>query len=136
MGENVKEFPVTMEGLSEASAFLMEVLSGSDSCATKTKSELMIAMDEIGSNIVRYSGAKTFSVSVELAEDPPSVRMVFSDSGTPYNPLEKSDPDVSLSAEERSIGGLGIFMVKKMMDEIHYTYENGHNVLVIGKRRP
>ncbi len=132
---NEQVFPATMEGLAEASAFLMAVL-GPSGCAPKTKSSLMVAMDEIASNIVRYSGAKEFSVAIELADDPPVVRLVFSDEGRPYNPLAKSDPDVTLSAEEREVGGLGIFMVKKMMDEISYSHEDGRNVLVIGKHRP
>ena len=57
----------------------------------------------------------------------------FLDNGKPYNPLEKEDPDVTLSAEERSIGGLGIFMVKKSMDSLDYEYQDGKNILTIKK---
>lgn len=62
------------------------------------------------------------------------ISITFSDSGKPYNPLEKPDPDVTLSAEERSIGGLGIFMVKKSMDDMRYEYKDGQNILTITKR--
>ena len=55
------------------------------------------------------------------------------DNGAEYDPLEKEDPDVTLSAEDRQIGGLGIFMVKKIMDEVDYRYENGKNVLTLRK---
>jgi len=134
MNDNEQTFPATMEGLAEASAFLMSIL-GPSNCPPKVKSQVMVAMDEIASNIVHYSGAPDFTVSVGLPDAPPYVMLTFSDGGKPYNPLEKADPDVTLSAEERSIGGLGIFMVKKMMDEIEYVYENGRNVLTIGKKR-
>ena len=62
-----------------------------------------------------------------------SVVITFIDGGTPYNPLEKEDPDITLSAEEREIGGLGIFMVKKSMDSIDYEYKDGQNILRITK---
>ena len=59
--------------------------------------------------------------------------MTFIDNGVPYDPLAKEDPDTTLSAEERSIGGLGIFMVKKTMDDITYEYKDGQNILKIRK---
>ena len=62
------------------------------------------------------------------------VSITFIDSGVPFNPLEKPDPDVTLSVEERGIGGLGIFMVKKSMDDVQYSYDNGFNILTIYKR--
>ena len=64
---------------------------------------------------------------------PPSVSITFTDNGIPYNPLTKSDPDTTLSAEEREIGGLGIFIVKKMMDEVFYEYHDNKNCLTIRK---
>ena len=68
-----------------------------------------------------------------MVREPLSVEITFIDDGKAYNPLEKTDPDVSLSAEEREIGGLGIYMVKKSMDAIRYQYENGKNILRIKK---
>ena len=69
-------------------------------------------------------------------EEWPSIAMVitFIDNGVPYDPLAKADPDTTLSAEERDIGGLGIYMVKKSMDEITYEYKDGHNILSIKKK--
>ena len=69
----------------------------------------------------------------ELYVTPISVIITFIDRGVPYDPLKKDDPDVTLSAEERAIGGLGIFMVKKTMDEITYEYRDGQNILRIRK---
>jgi len=134
MNDKERTFPATMEGLADASEFLMSIIGPSD-CPPKVKSAVMVAMDEIASNIVHYSGAPDFTVAVGLPDAPPYVRLTFSDEGKPYNPLLKTDPDVTLPAEERAIGGLGIFMVKKMMDEIEYVYENGRNILTIGKKR-
>ena len=98
----------------------------------KVVSQINIAVDEIFSNIARYSGATAVSVGCEAEKDRAVLR--FADNGRPYDPTEQADPDVTLSAEERDIGGLGIFMVKKTMDEIQYEYENGFNILTIQKR--
>ena len=70
---------------------------------------------------------------VEVIEEPLSVVISFIDGGIPYDPLAKADPDTTLSADERAIGGLGIFMVKKTMDEIAYEYKDGQNILKIKK---
>lgn len=59
--------------------------------------------------------------------------ITFIDHGIPYDPLRKNDPDITLTSEEREIGGLGIFMVKKTMDEITYEYRDGQNILRIRK---
>ena len=96
-----------------------------------------IAIDELFGNIAHYAynpevGAAT--VRVEVMEEPLSVVITFIDNGVPYDPLEKSDPDITLSAEERDIGGLGIYMVKKSMDDISYEYKNGQNILRIKKK--
>lgn len=131
---HVATFPATLAGLSAAAEFFSVELERSGA-PVRVRSALLVAIDEIGSNIVRYSGAKDFTVSVEMPNVPPFVRISFSDAGTPYNPLKKEDPDVSLSLEEREVGGLGLFMVKKMMDEFTYTYVDGRNVLTIGKLR-
>ena len=71
---------------------------------------------------------------VEVIKDPLSVILTFIDQGVPYNPLETSDPDISLSAEDREIGGLGIYIVKKSMDDISYEYKDGKNILKIKKK--
>jgi anti-sigma regulatory factor (Ser/Thr protein kinase) len=73
------------------------------------------------------------TVRVEVIEDPLAVVITFIDKGVPYDPLAKADPDITLSAEERDIGGLGVYMVKKSMDDIIYEYKDGQNILKIKK---
>ena len=98
--------------------------------------QIDIAIDELFGNIVHYAynpEVGPVTVRVEVTEDPLAVSITFIDNGVPYDPLAKTDPDVTLSAEEREIGGLGIFMVKKSMDEISYEYRSGQNILTIKK---
>ena len=73
-------------------------------------------------------------VCIEIDDDPPVATIAFSDSGGPFDPLKKADPDVTLPAEEREIGGLGIFMTKKTMDEVRYEYKDGQNRLTLVKK--
>lgn len=113
------------------STFLEEV-----SAPIKTQTQIDIAIDELFGNIAHYAyggGEGEVTVKLESSSQPPRVSITFIDEGTPYNPLEKDDPDITLSAEEREIGGLGIFMVKKMMDEMTYKYEDSKNILTIIK---
>ena len=105
-------------------------------CPRKVITQLAIAIDEIYSNIVKYGYPdKKGPVTVRLIEkeEPHNIYLRFSDEGVPYNPLTETDPDTSLPLEEREMGGLGIFMVKKSMDDIRYKYEKGQNVLTIMK---
>lgn len=106
-------------------------------CPMKAVVQLNIAIDEIFSNIVKYGYAgKSGPITVKLIEreHPHMVYLRFSDEGVPYNPMTKEDPDTTLSAEEREIGGLGIFMVKKSMDDMMYKYENDQNIFTIAKK--
>ena len=96
----------------------------------KLANKAKIAVDEIYSNVVYYSGATT--AEIILTEKGERLEIRFEDNGKPYDPTTAKEPDITLSAEEREIGGLGIFMVKKMAAEIDYKYRNGKNVLVIG----
>jgi len=100
----------------------------------KTAAKLKIAVDEIYSNIVNYSGAN--SAQVRCMRSGASLVLVFRDDGTQYNPLEAEDPDITLSIEERGIGGLGVFMVKKMMDSVEYEYIDGVNTLRLSLKLP
>ena len=105
-------------------------------CSVKVQMQIDIAIDELFGNIAQYAynpevGAAT--VRVEITEDPIAAVITFIDNGVPYDPLKKEDPDISLSAEERQIGGLGIYMVKKSMDGISYDYRDGQNILTITK---
>ena len=125
----------TVENISTVTAFVDEELEKID-CPVKAQMQIDIAIDEVFSNIAHYAyhpsdGSAT--VKIEVIEEPMSVVITFIDGGTPYNPLEKEDPDITLSAEEREIGGLGIFMVKKSMDSIDYEYKDGQNILRITK---
>ena len=123
------------ENLSEVLAFVDAQLEAAD-CPMKIQMQIDIAVEEIFVNIANYAYAPeigTATVRVEVMGDPPSVDITFIDKGIPYDPLAKADPDVTLSAEERQIGGLGIFMVKKSMDDVKYAYLDGHNILTIKK---
>ena len=107
------------------------------SCSMKAQTQIDIAIDELFGNIARYAyhpevGQAT--VQVEMEENTPVVTVTFSDQGMPYNPLNMQDPDVTLSAEEREIGGLGIYLVKKSMDEVLYEYQEGQNILRVRKK--
>ena len=116
--------------------FVNEQLEALD-CPMKAQTQIDIAIDELFGNIAHYAynpeiGKAT--VRVEVIEDPLAVVITFIDKGVPYDPLAKADPDTTLSAEEREIGGLGIYMVKKSMDDITYEYKDGQNILKIKKK--
>ncbi len=105
-------------------------------CPETIKSIMLIAVEEIFVNIAHYAyGGKSGEavVNLDIRNDPKSCRVVLQDRGIPYNPLEKADPDITLSAEERDIGGLGIYMVKQSMDRVEYRYEDGCNILMLEK---
>jgi anti-sigma regulatory factor (Ser/Thr protein kinase) len=106
-------------------------------CPMKAQMQIDLAIDEIFTNIASYAYAPgTGDATVRMDYDAGSgmFSLTFSDSGVPYNPLQKEDPDVNLPAEERSIGGLGIFLVKKTMDDMRYEYRDGRNVLTLMKK--
>ena len=134
-----------IENLNKATAFLEETLE-EIGCGMKPSMQLSVALEEIFVNIAHYAYAKTDSsgkiipdtgsgqMSLTLVAEDGKVYMTFEDEGIPYNPLEKKDPDVTLSVEEREIGGLGIYMVKKSMDEITYENKDGKNILTLMKK--
>lgn len=106
-------------------------------CSMKVQTQINIAIDELFGNIANYAydpDVGPATVRVELMEVPLSVVITFIDGGIPYDPLKKEDPDTTLSAEERQIGGLGIYMVKKSMDAVEYEYKDGQNILRITKK--
>ena len=125
----------TIENIAEVTAFVDEQLEAFD-CPMKVQMQIDIAIDELFSNIAHYAykpevGKAT--VRVEFDEEPRAAVVTFVDRGVPYDPLAKKDPDVTLSAEERKIGGLGIYLVKKSMDDMFYEYKDGQNILTIKK---
>lgn len=129
----VLRIAATRENAEEVMAFVDGQLEAHD-CSPKTQTQLDIAVDELFTNIASYAyGAETGEAVIEMEFPDGFAEITFRDWGTPYNPLARPDPDVTLPAEERQIGGLGIYMVKKSMDEVLYRYENGENVLTIRK---
>lgn len=134
----MKEITVdaTIENMNTVTAFVDDFLD-QIACPMKSKIQINIVIDEIFGNICHYAykdsvGAVT--VRVESGNTPKAVFLTFIDNGIPYNPLETEDPDVTSSSEERKIGGLGIYLVKKNMDEMKYEYVNQQNRLWMEKR--
>ena len=125
-----------LENIAAVTAFIDEQLEAVD-CSMKAQTQIAIAIDELFGNIAYYAypgGMGDATVRFDFDEATRMASIAFIDGGVPFNPLEKADPDVTLSAEEREIGGLGIFMVKKTMDKLEYHHENGFNVLMLHKR--
>lgn len=124
------------KNLDQVPAFVEEQLDALN-CPAKTKIQINVAVEELFVNIARYAydpAVGTAEVKVSVKNDPLTVEITFIDEGKPYDPLAKSDPDVTLSAEERPIGGLGIYLVKKNMDDVRYQYVGGRNILTIQKK--
>lgn len=109
---------------------------GALGCPAKARMQIDVAIDELFGNIAKYAyspdtGPATVRVGVE--SDPLAVAITFIDRGRPFDPLAAADPDITLSAEEREIGGLGLFLVRKTMDDVSYEYRDGQNILKIKK---
>lgn len=124
-----------VENIAVVTAFVDEQLEQLN-CPAKIQMQVDVAIDEVFGNISHYAykpktGVAT--VRVEVAKNPLAVVITFIDNGVKYNPLAKADPDVTLPAKEREIGGLGIYMVKKCMDAVSYEYRDGQNILRIRK---
>ncbi len=121
----------TLESIEQAIAFVEQELEAVG-IPMKVIAQMNIAVDEIFSNIARYSGANDATVGVSVEDGRITLR--FADNGRPYDPTGKPDPDTTLSVEDRDIGGLGIFMVKKSMDTVEYEYHDGINILTLTKK--
>jgi anti-sigma regulatory factor (Ser/Thr protein kinase) len=110
------------------------VAADTEEMPMKIQTQLAITVEEIFVNIAHYAyQPETGSAQIRVHCDENAVTLEFEDSGIPYNPLEEETPDITLSAEERNIGGLGIFMVKEMMDQVSYSREGDRNILVVQK---
>ena len=99
--------------------------------------KIRLSIEEAVENVVRYAyegGMGWIEVGTELDPEGVMLTILLKDAGVPFNPLEKDDPDVTLSAEDREIGGLGIFLCKQLMDHIEYKYEDGCNILIMSKK--
>ena len=123
-----KEFPALQQWILNIAAEL--------DIPERIRKQLMICCDEIFTNIASYAypdGNGSVTVTIEFVSETKSLRIIFSDSGTAFNPLEISEPDTSSALSERKVGGLGMFMVKKMMDSVEYCRQDGKNILTLTK---
>lgn len=139
------ECEATVDKLDEITAFVEGQLEELG-CSMKDIMTLTIALEEIYVNISHYAYAKldengktipdtgTGPMRLTVDSEDGKVFLTFEDQGMPYNPLEKPDPDITLAAEDREIGGLGIYMVKKSMDDVTYENKDGKNILTLMKK--
>lgn len=137
-GGNMREsvFKAEESALPQVLGFVEETLE-SVGCPMKTTTALCVAVEEVFVNVARYAygdGDGDVKLTIDLSEKDRTVTFRISDRGIPFDPLQKPDPDITLSAEEREIGGLGIFITKKTMDTVSYAYENGENILTMTKK--
>lgn len=124
------------ENLDKVLTFVDGYLEQSD-CSVKSQMQIDIAVEEIFVNIAHYAykeGTGYARISVELSDSPAQITITFADAGFPYDPLAKKDPDITLTSSQRKIGGLGIYIVKKTMDDVAYQRINGENVFTITKK--
>lgn len=127
--------PATLENLGPVQEFVEQELKASG-FSEKVMMQVSVAVEEIYVNIAHYaydSEVGEATVRCMVGGEPTQVTVQFLDGGKPFNPLEKPDADITLSASDRRIGGLGILMVKRSMDEVEYVYEGGKNVLTLKK---
>jgi anti-sigma regulatory factor (Ser/Thr protein kinase) len=130
-----KRFNPITDKSSEIIEFLMASPDIPDDNELRFK--LRLSVEEAVENVVRYAydgGIGWLEVGTDLDHDSLVLTIELRDAGVPFNPLEKPDPDVTLPAEDRDIGGLGIFLCKKMMDNISYRYQDGNNILTMEKK--
>ena len=123
-----------IDNLPKVTAFATSVFE-EQSVPKKTTNQLLIALEEVFANVAHYAyPPKTGDCVLHVTIADGVITIVVKDSGTPYNPLEKEDPDVTLSANEREEGGLGIYMTKKLVDNLSYEYVDGQNILTLEKK--
>ena len=106
-------------------------------CSAGSQMKINLAVEEVFVNIASYAyfpDKGEASIQVEVAEEPVTVKITFMDHGVPYDPLAKQDPDINLPIEDREVGGLGIFLTKKTMDDVTYEYKDGQNILRLMKK--
>ena len=131
-----KTFPAKTDALSDVLGFVDEMLQSYD-CPMKIQMGICVAIEEVFVNIAHYAyggGDGDMTLGIGFDEETRNITFEMADSGVPFDPLKKPDPDITLSAEEREIGGLGIFITKKTMDSVSYSYEDGKNILTMIKK--
>ena len=131
-----KTFPAKTEALSDVLGFVEQMLDSFE-CPIKIQVALCVAIEEVFVNVAHYAygeGGGNMSLGIGFDEESRAITFRMTDKGIPFDPLKKPDPDISLSADEREIGGLGIFITKKTMNSVTYAYENGENILTMTKK--
>ena len=131
-----KTFPAKTEALSDILGFVDQTLESYE-CPMKIQTAICVAIEEVFVNVAHYAygdGEGDVTLGVEFDEKSREITFRMADKGIPFDPLKKPDPDITLSTEEREIGGLGIFITKKTMDRVTYAYENGENILTMIKK--
>lgn len=122
------------DNLSQVTSFISSFLK-ENNCSAKAEKQIILAVDEAFTNIANYAyDGKDGKVDITIQQENNVVTIVMRDEGKLYDPLDKEDPDISLSAEDRQIGGLGVFLVKRNLDDVSYSYENNRNVLTMKKK--
>lgn len=133
---NYLTVPARTEALEDVQAFLEEQLESWD-CSPSLQMQLALVTEEIFVNIAHYAypdGSGDAVIGVQVSGQPPVLTLRFADRGIPFDPLAQPEADITLSAQERPIGGLGIFLTRKIMDEAVYTYADGQNILTLRKK--
>ena len=138
VGEHMtnKTFPAKTGSLNDVLSFVEETVEGFE-CPMKTQMALCVAIEEVFVNVAHYAYPESegdMTLHISFDEESRNITFRMTDKGVPFDPLKKPDPDITLSAEEREIGGLGIFITKKTMDSLSYSYENGENILTMIKK--
>ena len=131
-----KTFPAKTDALSDVLGFVDEMLQSYD-CPMKIQMGICVAIEEVFVNIAHYAydgGDGDMTLGIGFDEETRNITFKMADDGVPFDPLKKPDPDITLSADEREIGGLGIFITKKTMDSVSYSYEDGKNILTMIKK--
>ncbi len=128
------DIEATLENLPKVMEFVDEQLEETG-CNMRIQTQIDVSVEELFVNIVNYAyGDKIGDAQVMMDIKDGTAEITFIDTGVPFDPLAKEDPDISLPADERKIGGLGIFMVKKNMDDVKYEYRSGQNITTIFKK--
>ena len=131
-----KVFTAKTEALSDVLGYVEQTLEDFG-CPMKVQMAVCVAIEEVFVNVAHYAygkGEGDMNLGIGFDEESRTITFRMTDKGIPFDPLKKPDPDITLSADEREIGGLGIFIAKKTMDSITYAYENGENILTMMKK--
>ena len=131
-----KTMQASLESIPEITGWVDQLLTKAG-CTVKARRQIDVALDEILSNIARYAypdGEGSMTVEIDMDEETGLLCLTFRDEGIPFDPLGKEEPDVTLGVRERAVGGLGIFLVKKMMDKVSYRREGKEKILSLYKK--